>query len=302
MTHTGGPPAADDEPFSYGGAAIRRRGVALNLIDLWRAAGCPRHRRPADWLALHESARFRSYAADSRSEPGGAAAPADADRVGIRKLEGDGFTPAFPGKRRGIWAHWQLALAYARYASPRLHRWCDTVVRAAMERPAAARAWRDQGPFFRYLEGQFRLLHERADMADRHWADLKLLVVSAEEKALAHRRDFSEGSRATIRAVVAGEPYGGQCPCCGSTPVLDAQGRPADRAQYDHLLHRGLNRPEQGWLICGGCNTWLTKGGHLARLMRQREVRAFQDAVFEHRRRRDEDPGAPAQDDGPPRR
>ena len=46
--------------LSYRGTPIRLRGAMLNLTDMWRAAGCPEHRRPADWLAFEETARFRS--------------------------------------------------------------------------------------------------------------------------------------------------------------------------------------------------------------------------------------------------
>ncbi len=65
MTPTNGPPAAGDRAFSYDGNAVRRRGAMLNLSDMWRAAGSPDNRRPADWLALEETGRFQSYAANS---------------------------------------------------------------------------------------------------------------------------------------------------------------------------------------------------------------------------------------------
>jgi hypothetical protein len=38
-----------------------------------------------------------------------------------------------PGRNGGTWAHWQIALAYAKYLSPEFHMWCNTVVRAHME-------------------------------------------------------------------------------------------------------------------------------------------------------------------------
>ena len=49
----------------------------------------------------------------------------------ISNTENVGFAAAL-GKRGGTWAHWQLALTYARYLSPPFHLWCNTVVRAAM--------------------------------------------------------------------------------------------------------------------------------------------------------------------------
>ena len=32
--------------LSYQGTPIHLRGTMLNLTDMWRAAGCPEHRRP----------------------------------------------------------------------------------------------------------------------------------------------------------------------------------------------------------------------------------------------------------------
>ena len=51
----------------------------------------------------------------------------------IIRLDTDGLVAALRGRRGGTWAHWQLALSYARYLSPEFHLWCNTVVRAAME-------------------------------------------------------------------------------------------------------------------------------------------------------------------------
>ncbi len=58
--------------LSYRGTPIRLRGAMLNLTDMWRAAGCPEHRRPAKWLAFDETARFRAHAQVHRTGPGGA--------------------------------------------------------------------------------------------------------------------------------------------------------------------------------------------------------------------------------------
>jgi hypothetical protein len=141
-------------------------------------------------------------------------------------------------------------------------------------------------------------VHERLDTLDRHAADLMLLLLSLQDLLLGRRREFTELSRATIRAVVAAEPYDWLCPCCGSGTVLDAAGRAVAGAEYDHFFHRGLNRPEHGWLVCRACHLELTGGGYLARFARVQEFRAFQAAVLEYRRRMRRragpGPGAPA--------
>ena len=77
----------------------------------------------------------------------------------------------------------------------------------------------------------------------------------------------------------------GRCPCCGDGRVLTEGGRPLPGAEFDHVFHRGLNRPERGWLVCRACHIELTHGGYLVRFLRMPEFRAFQAAVLEHRRR-----------------
>ena len=281
--------------FSYRGRPIRLRGAMLNLTDMWRAAGCPEHRRPAKWLAFDETARFRAHAQAHWTEIGERDSEEGqvADNVlqeDIIGLDPDGFVATLRGRRGGTWAHWQLALSYARYLSPGFHLWCNTVVRAAMERHAGPPA-ADHDPLFLHLAQQFRALHRRLDTLERHAADLMFLVLSAQDLLLDKRRDFSERSQAAIAKVVAAEPFDGRCPCCGRERVLADGGRPLPGAEFDHFFHRGLNKPEHGWLICRECHAELTHGGYLVRFMRSPEFRAFQAAVLEHRRRERKGPG-----------
>ncbi|MCB4825539.1 KilA-N domain-containing protein [Roseicella aerolata] len=269
--------------LSYQGRPIRLQGTMLNLTDMWRAAGCPEHRRPTSWLILEETARFRAHARAHLAEPD---EPAGDNVVHdhIIALEPDGFVATLRGRHGGTWAHWQLALSYARYLSPEFHLWCNTVVRRAM-------TWRvgppmaEHDPLHRHLVQQFGDLHRRLDSLERHAADLMFLVLSAQDILLDKRRDFSERSQATLVRVTAAEPFEGQCPCCLREPVLTEAGRPAPGAEFDHFFHRGLNRPEHGWLICAPCHAELTYGGYLLRFLRLPEFRAFQGAVLEHRRR-----------------
>jgi hypothetical protein len=299
-------PVSGAGSLSYGGRIIRQRGAMLNLTDMWKAACAPENQRPGDWLALDETGRFRAYAgthaagidpgpADNTGQDGilarygapatkvdGAAAD-NAGQGGILDCDSDGLVATLRGRLGGTWAHWQLALSYARYLSPQFHLWCNTVVRSAMEHLDGPEAGED--PLLRHVLQQFRALHRRLDTVDRHAADLMFLLLSSQDLLLGKRRHFSDRSQAVIRAVVAAEPFEGQCPCCNRNPVLSADGQPLAGAELDHFFHRGLNRPEHGWLICAPCHTDLTHGGYLVRFMRMPEFRAFQGAVLEHRRR-----------------
>lgn len=268
--------------LSYQGRPIRLRGTMLNLTDMWRAAGCPEYRRPIHWLTLEETTRFRAHAEmhwAELDEPAGQNIIQD----DIIRLDPDGFVATLRGRNGGTWAHWQLALAYARYLSPEFHLWCNTVVRAALvwhDGPTAA----DHDPLRQHLAQQFRDLHRRLDTLERHAADLMFLQLSAQEIMLGGRLEFTPLSRTIIAKAVAAEPFDGQCPCCHREAVLTPTGQPAPGAAFDHFFHRGLNKPEHGWLICLACHAELTYGGYLVRFLRMPEFRAFQGAVLEHRR------------------
>jgi KilA domain-containing protein len=268
--------------LSYQGRPIRLRGSMLNLTDMWRAAGCPEHRRPTSWLILEDTLRFRAHAQahwTELEEPAGDNVVHDH----IIRLDPDGFVATARGRNGGTWAHWQLALTYARYLSPEFHLWCNTVVRRAMEWRAGPPAT-DNDPLLLHLARQFRDLHRRLDDVERHAADLMFLLLSAQELVLGNWLEFTRLTRTTILKAVAGEPFDGQCPCCGQARVLTEAGRPVRGAEYDHFFHRGLNKPEHGWLVCADCHAELTHGGYLVRFLRMPEFRTFQGAVFERRR------------------
>ena len=286
---------ADRTLLTYEGTAIRRRGEMLNLTDMWRAAGGPANRRPTFWFLMEETKRFRDHArtrwshrADPRAEAPGDEAPGD-EMPGdtepnvilgnIWDAEADGLVATARGHKGGTWAHWQLALAYAKYLSPAFHAWCNDVVRNAMQRFGGPPDRRD--PLTRYLERQFDQLHRRVDTLDRHAADTMLLVGSAQDLLLDKRRPFAESGKAVLTGVVANPPYEGQCPSCGAAAVLTPDRKVVAGAEFDHFLHRGLNRPEHGWLICAVCHHELSHGGYLARFLRMPEFRRHQDVVHE---------------------
>jgi hypothetical protein len=277
--------------LSYEGSPVRHRGAMLNLTDMWKAAGRPDSRRPTDWLSLEETQRFRAHAGTQPTEVSDPVTP-NADDVGIWRPDTDGFVATVRGNSGGTWAHWQLALSYGRYLSPPFHLWCNTVVRTAMERLDGALA-PGHDPVLVHLAESFRKLHRRLDTLDRHAADLMFLQISSKDLLLGQRRDFSERSRAIMLRAVAAEPFGGRCPCCTSAPVLTEAGQPALGAEYDHVFHRGLNRPEHGWLVCRACHDELTHGGYLVRFERMPEFRRFQAAVLAQRPRPQIRSGAP---------
>lgn len=106
--------------LEYEGHIIHGRDEMLSLTDMWRAAGSPANREPFNW-ERKEGAAFIEAVTLSHNLPAGQV---------MEKRQGKGG---------GTFAHWQIALAYAKYLSPEFHMWCNTVVRDHMEgRPAAS--------------------------------------------------------------------------------------------------------------------------------------------------------------------
>lgn len=91
------------------GRDIRRSGEEWSLTDLWHAAGSPRDKRPVDWLRTDAARMFVEFIEDSLKVAGGHVG----DFSAVRTVRG-GDTP-------GTWAHWQIALAYAKSISHEFH-------------------------------------------------------------------------------------------------------------------------------------------------------------------------------------
>ncbi|KQT59976.1 hypothetical protein ASG52_19820 [Methylobacterium sp. Leaf456] len=103
-------------PLTYGGKPIHDRGEMVSLTDMWRAAGADPSKQPAKWRELPSTRDFAAHLAD----------------VILRKSE-DGLFESRRGVGGGTWAHWQLALAYARYLNHDFHAWANKVVRERMQ-------------------------------------------------------------------------------------------------------------------------------------------------------------------------
>lgn len=92
----------------------------ISLTDMWRAHKGDRSERPVNWIASRQATDLADFLADQQ-------------KVRISDL-----LKTEPGRNGSTFAHWQLAMAYAKYLSPAFHAWCNEVVRAHMERPVPA--------------------------------------------------------------------------------------------------------------------------------------------------------------------
>lgn len=116
-------PANQSEPtaaltLTLNNQVIRDRGEMLSLTDMWKAAGGDEAKRPANW-ARKDGASFIDHMKDVLNVPHGHILSGERGRTGQ------------------TFAHWQIALAYAKYLSPAFHAACNVVIRERMEGRAA---------------------------------------------------------------------------------------------------------------------------------------------------------------------
>ena len=107
--------------LTFGGVAIRDRDQQVSLTDMWKAAGSNPARKPTHWLRSEAAHNFIAFVAQNERV-------AESQLVVV--VRGDGGC---------TWAHWQVAMAYAKYLSPEFHAWCNSVVREHMEARGARR-------------------------------------------------------------------------------------------------------------------------------------------------------------------
>lgn len=112
------------ERFSFNNVVLRDEGELLCLTDMWRAAGAEDSKRPYEWLRHEGTQAFLEYLRENLNT--------GQDRNSLLRTE--------RGVDGGTWAHWQLALAYAKYLSPAFHAWCNEVVRKVMQGGSAGGA------------------------------------------------------------------------------------------------------------------------------------------------------------------
>lgn len=126
-------------PLVYKGEVIRDRNDMLSLTDMWKAAGEPENKNPAQWARSAAALEFVDHVALI---------------VGISHNN-----LIVARKRAGTWAHWQIGLAYAKYLSPEFHMWCNEVVRERMEgQKAVATLSPDVLELIRSDQGMSRML------------------------------------------------------------------------------------------------------------------------------------------------
>jgi len=98
------------------GTAIRFTNDKLvNLTDFWKASGGDETQRPAQWLRLPYAEAFI------------------AELMAKENVGKSHIIHTTRGRFGGTFAHWQIALAYAKYLSPEFHILCNNIIRRFVE-------------------------------------------------------------------------------------------------------------------------------------------------------------------------
>ncbi|NHZ48389.1 KilA-N domain-containing protein [Desulfovibrio sp. XJ01] len=84
----------------------------VNLTDFWKASGADPSKKPAQWLKADTAKAFVAE---------------------LGKGEDIHLIQITRGRFGGTFAHWQIALAYAKYLSPEFHIHCNNIIRRFVE-------------------------------------------------------------------------------------------------------------------------------------------------------------------------
>ena len=157
--------------IEFEGFKIKHGENMVSLTDLWKASGKGEDYKPRFWMRKSESAEFILTVMDVQKFKGAAAATLESKPYGeenkrqfekwcndiSREAEKQGIIAITKGRYGGTFAHPQIALAYAKYLSPKLHIFVNQVFFERLEerhnpelsiargRARAIETWHKQG-------------------------------------------------------------------------------------------------------------------------------------------------------------
>lgn len=140
----------------FNGVSIAFQGNdKINLTDLWRAAESDEDKRPNDWMAIDSNQKFIHAVSNNLN------------------TAVNGIIKTTRGKGGGTWAHWQIALAYAKYLSPELHMYVNQVFKERLDeeknpelaysrgRERAISGWKKQGREEGWISNRLKGIEQR---------------------------------------------------------------------------------------------------------------------------------------------
>jgi len=170
-------PSNKDQIF-YGDVQVRHDAQGfISLNDMWIAAGCPDGKQdPRQWT--RKPRKIESGSSGNISENGGPGYEFINFIAQKHNVAADHICKPQRGKFGGTWAHWQVALAYAKYLSPEFHAWANQVIKDRIEedhnpelgiersRERAIENWRKQGKDDNYIVARIKGIDARNHFTD----------------------------------------------------------------------------------------------------------------------------------------
>lgn len=147
----------------------------LSLTDMWKSQGSKPTKHPSKWLMNESTEEFVQALAKKKE---------------VKKSSVLMISRGYAG---GTWAHWQIALAYAKWLSPELHMKANEVVRS-------------------YIEADANMIH---DMVSRNENTEELEEISAHAAA---RAKTIESNKLLNSAIFK---LGGNGPTCGKVANIN---------------------------------------------------------------------------------
>lgn len=166
----------------YNGAAIRLRGEMVNLTDMWKSAGSDPAKRPSEWLRHDATVEFVECVAAAHN-------------VGVAHI-----MRGTRGKGGATFAHWQVALAYAKYLSPEFHMWANSVIRERMEGRSSGHLPSEAAEMLRRVDGIVRMLAHKVTEIERSMPAIHGQAL--ENRVLADRRHVAVEYRPVLEVLI----------------------------------------------------------------------------------------------------
>lgn len=139
----------------FNGVSISFQGKdMINLTDLWKASGADANKATKYWRR-NEGTSFIKALAE------------------VLNVIENHLIKTTRGKNGGTWAHWQIALAYAKYLSPQLHMHVNQVFKERLEeesnpelaysrgRERALKGWRKEGKTDSWVNDRIKGMEQR---------------------------------------------------------------------------------------------------------------------------------------------
>lgn len=173
-------------PTEFNGVSISiQENNLVNLTDIWKAAGAENGKEVWRWMNDAGNADFILALANKlKPHLAGGLTEKPFGRENKKELAkwtqevfkcatAGGLIKTTRGKGGGTWAHWQIALAYAKYLSPELHMFVNQVFKERMEeevnpelaysrgRERAVKGWKRRGKSDDWIANRLKGIEQR---------------------------------------------------------------------------------------------------------------------------------------------